>query len=245
MFEEPRYIGNSFNVTFSRQPAIRRMANDFEDKLEGQYFQPQIIPVPDDLDPNVPRMIFGSKHGFSQIIVSQINLLLSVTYSPDWQLDISKGRQYLLDRVSILFELLDIIEDAELCFCGLTTLVRLPSEMDADTILGDMAKLCKGNLDIQDLHDVQIKTTTVISNLFFSNMTLRNYRIWKLGGNQEISRLPREKVLEQGIEIEGDFNDRYKFNEDPSYSSSQDIIEDIIDKGLAEILKEIIKIRGL
>ena len=54
-----------------------------------------------------------------------------------------------------------------------------------------------------------------------------------------------EKVLEQVIEIEGDFNDRYKFNEDPSYSSSQDIIEDIIDKGLAEILKAIIKIRGL
>lgn len=245
MFEEPRYIGNSFNVTFSRQPAIRRMANDFEDKLEGQYFQPQIIPVPDDLDPNVPRMIFGSRHGFSQIIVSQINLLLSVTYSPDWQLDISKGREYLLDRVSILFRLLDILEGAELCFCGLTTLVRLPSKTDADRIFGDMTELCMRDWDIQDLHDIQIKTTAVISKLFFSNITLRNYRIWKHGENQEILRLPLEKTMEQGIEIEGDFNDRYNFNEDPGYSSSQDITGEIIDKGLAEIRRAISKVRGL
>ena len=55
MFENAKYIKNSFNIFFSRQPEIRRRANDFEDKLKGRYFQPHIVPVPDDLDPEVPN----------------------------------------------------------------------------------------------------------------------------------------------------------------------------------------------
>jgi len=82
MFDKAKYIQNGFNISFSRQPEIRRRANDFEDRLKGLYFQPHIVPVPDDLDPEVPRMLFGSEHGFSQIIVSQISLVLNVTYSP-------------------------------------------------------------------------------------------------------------------------------------------------------------------
>ena len=41
--------------------------------------------------------------------------------------------------------------------------------------------------------------------------------------------MSRKEALEQGIEIEGDFNDRYKFNEDVDYFSGQDIVEEIID----------------
>lgn len=89
MFESIKYIQSSFSVSFSRQLQIRRSANTFEDFLKshfsGHYGQPQVISVPDELDSEIPRIIFGSRHGFSQVIVSQINMTLNVTYSPDWQ----------------------------------------------------------------------------------------------------------------------------------------------------------------
>ena len=244
MFTPPRYIRNSFAISFPRYSAIRRKANDFEDILKGHYVQPHIISVPDDLDAEVPRMIFGSKHGFSQIIVSQVNLVLNVTYSPDWQVDISKGRQYLLDRVPILFELLEILKETKPYFCGLTTVVRLPSKADAEATLDYMTRLLSGGLDFQNLYDIQLKTTVVALDRFFSNITLRSYYEWKPAETQQgIPRFSRKEALERGIEIEGDLNDRYRFNEDANYFSSQGAVEDIINRAFDEIRKVIERAR--
>jgi hypothetical protein len=239
MFEKAKYIKNSFNIFFSRQPEIRRRANDFEDKLKGRYFQPHIVPVPDDLDPEVPRMVFGSEHGFSQIIVSQVTLVLNVTYSPDWQIDISKGQQYLFERVPILFELLDILKEEKAYFCGLSTQVHLSTKAEDKKVIEHVEKLFLKN-STNSIHDVQLKFTNVLSRRFFSNIVLQNYRTWKFEGpRQGVIRLPQNEVSDHGIEISGDFNDRYAFNEDKNYYTSRENAEAIIESGLNEIKKVI------
>lgn len=246
MFESAKYIRNTFGVSFTRQQDIRRYAIQFEDNLKGNYFQPQIISVPDDLDPEVPRMIFGSQHGFSQIVVSQINITLNANYSPDWQKDISKGREHLLERVPILFDLLKILDQAKPCFSGLVTLVRLPATVDESAVLGCLARLSSDSVGVEGLYEIHLKTTRVHSDRFFSNVTMRNYRRWKTDGSQQIlPRLSRENPSEQGIEIIGDFNDRFMYNEDSSYFSSQDNVKEIIDQGLSEIRKVIEKVEGV
>jgi len=242
MFEKPKYIQNSFNIFFSRQPEIRRRANEFEDKLKGLYFQPHIVPVPDDLDPEVPRMLFGSEHGFSQIVVSQVTLVLNVIYSPDWQIDISKGRQYLFERVPILFELLDILEGEKPYFCGLSTRVHLSRKSDDKEIIEHLEKLLLKN-SMNSIYDFQLKIANVLSKRFFSNITLQNYRSWKLEGpRQEITRLSQNDASDRGIEISGDFNDRYAFNENNDYFTSRENAEAIIEGGLNEIKKIIIRL---
>lgn len=242
MFDKAKYIQNSFNIFFSRQPEIRRSANDFEDKLKGRYFQPHIVPVPDDLDPEVPRMIFGSEHGFSQIIVSQVTLVLNVTYSPDWQIDISKGRQYLFERVPILFELLDILKGEKPHFCGLSTRVYLSTKAEDKEVIEHLEKLFLKN-SMNSIYDVQLKITNVLSQRFFSNITIQNYRSWKLEGpRQGVVRLPQNEVSDHGIEISGDFNDRYAFNENKKFYTSRENAEAIIEGGLNEIKKMIIRV---
>ena len=244
MFEKPKYIQNSFNIFFSRQPDIRRSANDFEDTLKGRYFQPHIVPVPDDLDPEVPRMIFGSEHGFSQIIVSQITLVLNVTYSPDWQIDVSKGQQYLFERVPILFELLDILKGEKPYFCGLSTRVHLSTKAGDKEIIEHLEKLFLKN-SMNSIYDVQFKITNMLSQRFFSNMTLQNYRLWKPEEpRQGIIRLPQNEASDHGIEISGDFNDRYAFNENKDYYTSRENAEAIIKGGLNEIKKMIMRVEG-
>lgn len=243
MLSEPRYIQNSFNVVFPRQATIRRRANEFEDKLKGRYFQPQIVSVPDELDPEVPRMIFGSEHGFSQIMVSQVSFVLNVVYSPDWQTDISKGKTYLTERVSILFDLLDLLGKASPYFCGLSTKVHMASTKDDKAVLKQIAEIFLKNEDIKNIHDVQFKRTEVISNRFFSNVTINNYRTWKIDGGQGILSLHTKDANERGIEVVGDFNDRHSFNEDKDYKSTEDVAHKIIDGGLREV-KKIIAIIG-
>jgi hypothetical protein len=244
VFDKAKYIQNSFNIFFSRQPEIRRSANEFEDKLKGKYFQPHIVPVPDDLDPEVPRMLFGSEHGFSQIIVSQVTLVLNVTYSPDWQTDISKGQEYLFGRVPILFELLDIFKGEKPYFCGLSTRVHLPTKIEDEKVIDHLEKLFLKN-SMNSIYDVQLKITSVLSQRFFSNITIQNYRSWKLEGpRQGAIRLPHNEVSDHGIEISGDFNDRYAFNEGSEYYTSRENAKAIIEGGLNEIKKMVIQVEG-
>jgi hypothetical protein len=68
MFRTPRYIQNSFSIIFPRVRDIRRRINAFEDLLQSEYTQPQVISVPDDFAPEVPRIIFESQHRYSQIV---------------------------------------------------------------------------------------------------------------------------------------------------------------------------------
>ncbi len=245
MFQEPKFLQNSFVINFSRCMTIRRLANDFEDalkeKLPGHYSQPQVIPIPDELDPEVPRLIFTSTHGYSQIIISQISLIFNVVYSPDWQVDISKGERYLLERSKILFDLVNIIPDVQIYFCGLTTRARIPSQVEDEKLLDFLReKFLKTSTITKEAYDIQIKITKVIEKEFFSNIVIQNYRTWKIGEPlKELQRFSLNSASERGIEIIGDFNDRYAFNEKDSYYSQKEISEEIIQKGI-EIVKETI-----
>jgi len=249
MFEKARYIQNSFNITFPRRIDIRRKANDFEDtlrgSLEGHYSQPQVIPVPDELDPEIPRLIFGSKHGFSQIVITQANLALNVVYSPDWQMDISRGRHYLLERVPILFKLLDILDGVSPHFCGLITKVHLHSQEEDAAILSHLVKLFLKKIEVRKTYDIEFKITAVFLERFFSNLTIRNYREWRFAEPQQgIARLSRNSLAIKGIEIDGDFNDRFAFNEDSKYLSNAGVASEIIHNGFGEMEKMIERVGG-
>ena len=249
MFESPRYIQNSFSVTMERQSEIRRRANDFEDllkeKTEGHYGQPQVIPVPDELDPEVPRLIFDSRHGFSQILISQISITLSVNYSPEWQHDILKGQEYLLDRTKAIFSLFELMNDVPLFFSGLTTRVRIASTEADSAIIARVKQLYGIGSQSSNIHDLMFKLTNVYKDRFFNNMTVQNYRVWKLVAQpQGVLRLPLKEVGERGVEIINDFNDRYAFNENVDYYSSPDNVKEIIASGFAETKKIILEIMG-
>jgi hypothetical protein len=85
----------------------------------------------------------------------------------------------------------------------------------------------------------------VLSQRFFSNITVQNYRSWKLeGSRQGAIRLPQNEVSDHGIEISGDFNDRYAFNERSEYYTSRENAKAIIEGGLNEIKKMVIQVEG-
>ena len=246
MFQKPKYLQNSFTVIFPRKASIRRSAFDFESKLENLYSQPQILGIPDDINPDLPRMIFTSKHGHSQIFISQINFVLNVNYSIDWQSDISKGREYLLKKVSILFDLLEIIDEKCPCFCGLSTLVQIPAQEEDEKVISHIYNLFsnKGNLSSPDIYEFQLKTSKIVRTEFFSNITVQNYRNWDIIdiGLEGILKLSSKKITESGIQITGDINDRYVFNERESYCSEQNQAKTIIELGLDEVNSTIDKI---
>lgn len=162
MSSDVRYIQNGLAVAFTRQAAIRRDANDFEDALREQYGQPNVLAIPDELDPEIPRIIFSSKHGFSQILISQVNMTLNVRYSSDWQTDISKGRGYLMERVELLSQMLNLLQDPDPFFWGLTTVAHMPSSEEDGALLQRLAGILGVETGLTSLHDLERKVIRVL-----------------------------------------------------------------------------------
>jgi len=229
---EPRYIKNSFSIFIPREEKIRRLANDFEDLLEGKYFQPQIVPVPDNLDPEVPRMVFGSEHGFSKIVVSQLSIALNVSYSPDFQVDHEQRLGYLKERVPLLYELFGLLKDSSLLYCGMRTVVRIQfDKSNPKKVLDHILSYFDVKREIDDPYDLRFKTTEVIESRFFDNTTFANYRTWKLDAPPSGPKSFRSAdAIELGVEIASDFNDRFSFSETDGYVSSQSMAHDVIER---------------
>ena len=243
MFSDTKYIENSFNIFFPRQSEIRKQAFALEELLKADYSEPQIIPVPDNFDPEVPRIIFSSKHGFSHILISQVNIIMNVRYSSDYQIDASKGKQYLKERVPRLFQLLAKIDGMKPHFCGLSTRVDIPCNQTDAAVIKHLSSLLLKNGDTKNRHDVQVKFTDVVENKYFSNITIQNYRTWEIDQSASLPALSSSAVTERGVRLGGDFNDRRAYNEDSSYNPNVRDVPKIIEKAFSILEHFISKVR--
>lgn len=249
MFGEPHYMSNGFTIIFERQLDIRRRVNDFEDILREDYLQPQVLPIPDEFQADAPRIIFVSQHGFSQIVVTQVSIGLTINYSANWQVNTNYRREYLLERIPKLFTLISRIRKGKSrvrpFYCGLSTVVRLADEKKEFDIAPHLARIYLVQPDIKKLYDFQLKLTTVEMQQFFSNVTVENYRTHIIEGvPQEVIRLPEKRASALGIQITGDYNDRYAFQERPKYRTSSDNVRAVIEGGHRAIETSIEHLKG-
>lgn len=228
VFNEPVFAANSLNVVFPRAPQIRRLSNAFEDRLASRYGQPQSIPVPDNLDPQVPRIVFQSTGGHSQIVISQVSISLNVNYDSEWTTDSAKRLVYLRERVSLVYELCGTAETNPV-FSGLTTRVRLSSESPDEEILSRLVQVLGIANAGANLSEVSVRLSSVVDDKFFDNITVQSYREWPPGDDATVSRLPIGEAKSRGIELVQDFNDRYAFNEGSDYHTSASVGSEIVE----------------
>lgn len=220
MFEQPHYVANSLNVIFPQVQQIRRCVNDFEDRLSEAYGQPQTIPVPDDLDPQVPRLVFQSLGGHSQIVISQVSIALNVTYDGDWTTDSSKRLAYLQQRVPLVYALCEVA-GAEPGYSGLTSRARLETSATDEQILNRFVAVTGVGETPTALSEASLRLSSVVDSRFFDNTTIQSYRQWRVDAASPATRFSSATATSRGLELINDFNDRYAFNEDTTYQTSE------------------------
>ncbi len=246
VFEQPKYTQGGFSIIFPRKPDIRRLANTLEDVLKGQYHQPTILGVPDDLEPEIPRLIFGSTHGYSQLAISQVALALNVNFSPDYQLSSEQRQEYLESKVPLLFQLLKACNIDNPSFVGLNWRVRIEGvNISDEKILSELSNSMLNNDETGLLFDIEIKRTEVVDKKHYFNVVIANYRDWPDDSQQSgVMRRPHSTAIGKGIQVLIDYNDRYSFNEYSDYYTTQDKAIEIISRAYEmadSTLKKLIK----
>ena len=206
----------SINVSlkFPYKEKIRRLSNDIEDLFSSLYNQPTVLPVPDEIEPMIPRITLNSKNGHSSINFSQVSIDFVVNFDDNYRYDYNMCEAYIKERMSLIHEFLKKSEIESIYYIGLTTQIRYVEESVQDEIALLKESYLTG-FDTENLYDYNQKITLLDNDEYFNNITIGNYRDY--AGeiiNSHIAAIvsfEKAKVHQKGIFVILDINNRYKY----------------------------------
>lgn len=244
MFDEARFLQSTFSLVFPEQRDIVTLEKTLNVQLRPAYFPARLV-APESGDQDGPRLLFISQHGHSHILLSGSSATLTVMYSHDWQTRISDAHHYVIERSDLLFDILGVLDDTMPLYCGSVTRVRLPSSAPDEEIVNLVAQKFTSSFAPDPYHDVVVRITTVVDDVYFNNLTIQNYRAWNMAPVPiNMLRFSRKQAVERGVEVIGDFNSRYGYNEDKEYTVNRDTRIDIVDRNLASLTDIVEQVRG-
>jgi len=227
-----KFISTTLNIFFPRQLKIRHNVFEFEEAWKEKYNTPPLMaPIGDEMEPAIPRFTFTSKQGHSQINVSQITLALNVRYDENFCQDFEKCQNYVLERLELSLPIIEKITGNKFCYAGLINKIHYISEEKTDEqILKSLSEkfLSRDNYD-DHIHDLSLKYTVQKKNKNYINLTISNVRNFSIDGAEYIKpiSLADSVAKDFGIQVILDVNDRRAYNEQKSYTSSREEINNL------------------
>lgn len=234
----------NLNLVYPRIMEYRKKFANSEDILQ-QYFMPStILPIPEQVQDEVPRIVAQTKNGHSML-----NIALSVSsfitnYNGEFVSDWNKCKEYLVQRCSGIYKIIDNMTENNNTFVGLITNVEI------DDLNGTGLEILKKSLfgeeteKMGELYDLSSKLTYVYKKQYYINITLQNLREFSVqqhsNGRTSITG-ERKHTVSASIDI----NDRYAANNDVNYKSKKEafdgilqITSNIIDNKLENLVRK-------
>ncbi|WP_349984442.1 hypothetical protein ABRP17_016675 [Stenotrophomonas sp. WHRI 8082] len=235
-----------------RNQMIRRAINDIEDLVKASsvdgFAQPQMFPFPDELEPEIPRVVFTSKGGHSQLMVSQISITFNVTYSDDWAADHEKCLNYLASKVRLLFDIARAGWKSfpGPSFTGVTTVFRAGADSQKAAVA--MAAQFFANREelIASANELSCRRSLSVGDHFFNNLALQTFAGFDQSLLVALNGIPKmrsDSLTACGVEVSCDYNDRLAFNERDDYVSSESTLSGMLAAGFQSALEAVGTIR--
>lgn len=186
-----------------------------------------ILPIPEQVQDEVPRIIAQTKNGHSVL-----NIALSVSsfitnYNGEFVSDWNKCKEYLAQRCSDIYQIIDNMTENNNTFVGLITNVEI------DDLDGTGLEILKKSLfgeeteKMGELYDLSCKLTYVYKNRYYINITLQNLRefsVQQYSNGRTCITGERKHTISASIDI----NDRYAANNDVNYKSKKEAFDEIL-----------------
>lgn len=204
----------NISIKFPYREKIRRDANLIEDMFSEFYLQPTVMPIPDEIEPMIPRISLNSKNGHSNISFSQIGIDFNVNFDERYRYDYNLCELYISERMNKLTEYLSEIKMSEIYYVGMMTQIRLIDDDSFDEIK-EIKEKYLSNLDVDNLYDFNEKITLLEDDEFFENISIGNYRDFV--GNIINGHIPaivsfeKAQISQKGVFVVLDINNRYKY----------------------------------
>lgn len=217
----------NMNLVYPRISEYRKKFLGLEDVLENHFMPSTILPIPEQVQDEVPRIIVQSKNGHSVLNIALSVASLSTNYDGEFVRDWGKCRCYLEQRCSDVYQLINGMTENNNIFVGLITNVEI-DELD-DTGLEVLKKslLHHEAKEMGEIYDVECKLTYAYKERYYINITMENLREFLVeqysNGKACITQEKKHTIL-----ASIDVNDRYAVNNNPDYVSGQQSFEEIM-----------------
>lgn len=232
------------NLVYPKVTNYRKKFANAEDVLNDHFMPAAILPIPDQVQDEVPRAIVQSKHGHSVLNVALTVSSFTTTYTDEFVDDWKLCEEYLHDRCDCIYQLVDELSGSNYKYVGLISNIQFDNIDDSS--LNTLKKsLFKNNgNDLGDIFDVSCKLTYAIKNKYYINITLENTRQLLTQEGQAGSIISAGES-QNFVAVTIDVNDRYAANQRADYISNKDafneilqITADIINGRLESLIKE-------
>ncbi len=218
----------NLNVVYPRISDYRKKFVLAEDVLQEHFMAPTILPVPDQVQEDVPRIIVQTKNGHSVL-----NIALSVAsfttnydgaYAGDWE----HCKAYLDARCASVYGITENLTGNRNIFVGLITNVEIDdlSENGLVTLKKSLLGTNAGKLG--EPYDLSCKLTYVYKERFFINIVLENARefeVQQFENGKTCVMKERRHTVSACIDV----NDRYIANKSPEYVSDKNVFNEILE----------------
>lgn len=231
-----------FSIKFDYFKNIRRYLNDIEDVFKDWFGVPQTVAVPDDFNPQVPRVIMSSKDGLCQISFSQISIDLSMRSNNE----VLGRNDDVLDYISKIVSLVKMffvkVGITKFCYMGLNCNLKL--NIRGEDALNFAKKRIGKECCSDDLYDISQRLVSVKDGEFFVNEQIDTY----LEPNEGITNIPEFRLIkdfssEKSVALTVDVNNRYSYIQSGNYVAI-DEIESVLQKIYTAIENVLDKWRG-
>lgn len=227
---------------FQKQPNPKVYVDKFNEVLKEHFFDFNIIGVPANIDPAIPRLTAVSSSNHSNIEISLINAKLRTRFDENYSEDINACIDYLKERALKLFEALKIC-NINIVYSAI--FVKLEEKED-----NAVAKIKEHFLKLENLEtidEIGVRFSQVVDNKFYSSVSFNNSKQIKIEKVIESNKgeiifpllsLNDASEVENYLSVSLESNDKFAFNLDSNYSTSREELLSLFDLTTTQLEKE-------
>lgn len=217
----------NLNLVYPRITEYRKKFTNSEHVLETYFMPSTILPIPEQVQDEVPRIIAQTKNGHSMLNIALSVASFTTNYDGIFVSDWNKCRNYLTQRCSDIYKIIDNMTETNNIFVGLITNVEIDdlSETGLETL---KKSLCSEKAEkLGELYDLSCKLTYVYKKQYYINITVQNLREFstKQYNNGRTYITGQQKHT---VSVSIDINDRYAANNDVNYKSNKESFDEIL-----------------
>lgn len=222
----------SFTVHFPQNVTIRESLFNLEKHFSDFQKPFTLVPLPPEAPIEIPRIIATTKGGHSQLLLTGSSIQLTTNFDSNFNLDVAKCIEYVKSKCTSIISSLPIIGaevegKPKFYFSGLSASFLFTEEdgiqSSIDYISSKFLK-CDSNLKKDE---VQFRIAFVLENKYYVNIVAQNYREFT-NGPDERGSFVNLGLKKEGLQIIIDINDRFAFNHEKEYLSSEDTANTIV-----------------
>lgn len=221
--------GVAISVTYKKIEGIKKAYYNNEQILKEYFNEATVLPIPDDAPLEIPRIIIKTLHEHAQLNISPIAATFEVKFDAGFEKDWKKCSDYIVMRMSKVFEFLNLLTENAYEYIGIVSTV-LYDEVQNNGVK-KLSEVLLNSENIHNLFDINLKYTFVENEKMFVNIMLQNARMFdainEVSGESGV--LAHANQVAESIGVHIDINDRYSFNYKDNYKSNSGVLQELID----------------